>query len=151
MVCAPLPRVRPLRRRLLPSLQPIYVEDLAALAIAEGKMAENRLVNAIGPETFTYRELVQSVGRAVGVRPRLLPLPPSLGFACGKIIGWCMRDRFITWPEVEGLMGGYLYVDTPATGTTALTTWMAAHAEDLGRRYASEMARRRNRLAPYFK
>jgi len=39
-------------------LQPIYVDDLAQLAVEQGdEMAKaNTLINAIGPETFTYRE-----------------------------------------------------------------------------------------------
>lgn len=130
-------------------LQPIYVEDLAALAVGEGRQTGNRLVNAIGPETFTYRELVLSIGKAIGVRPRLLLLPPRVGYACGKLIGWCMRDRFVTWEEVKGLMGEYLRVETPATGTTALTEWMMRNATTLGGNYASELARRRHRAAPY--
>ena len=40
-------------------LQPVYVDDLAALAVAWGGAAEDRIINAIGPETFTYRELVR--------------------------------------------------------------------------------------------
>jgi NADH dehydrogenase len=38
-------------------LQPICVEDLAVLAVAEGNSNENNVINAIGPETFTYRAL----------------------------------------------------------------------------------------------
>ncbi|MDX1765021.1 MAG: NAD(P)H-binding protein, partial [bacterium] len=47
-------------------LQPIYVDDLAELAVAEGRAAGNRVIDAIGPETFTYRELVAAIGRIIG-------------------------------------------------------------------------------------
>jgi len=130
-------------------LQPVYVEDLARLAVDEGGQSGNRIINATGPETFTYRELVLSIAKAIGVWPRLVSLPPPIGYACGKLIGWAMRDRFITWEEIRGLMGNYLWVNTPATGTTKLTDWMVAHAKTLGGSYASEMARRRNREIPY--
>ena len=40
-------------------LQPIYVDDLAALAVEEASASQNRIVDAIGPETFTYRALVE--------------------------------------------------------------------------------------------
>ena len=36
-------------------LQPIHVDDLAALAVEQGKSHSNTIINAIGPETFTYR------------------------------------------------------------------------------------------------
>ncbi len=36
-------------------------------------------------------------------------------------------------------------------GETRLTDWAAEHADQLGRRYASELARRRNRTQAYEK
>ena len=45
-------------------IQPIYVDDLALLAIEHGRHEDNVTVDAIGPETLTYRELVEAVGRA---------------------------------------------------------------------------------------
>jgi hypothetical protein len=47
-------------------------------------------------------------------------------------------------------MSGLLCVDTPATGKTPLTAWMKTNAATLGRRYASELDRRRDRQRPYF-
>src|SRR5260221_4438566 len=44
-------------------LQPIYVDDLAQIAVEQGQRQENCIVQAIGPETFTYRELVKTIGR----------------------------------------------------------------------------------------
>jgi len=130
-------------------LQPIYVEDLASLAVAAGKSRENMVVNAIGPETFTYRELVQAVGQAIGVRRMIVGVPPGLGYAMSRIVGWFVRDTFITRDEIRGLMAGLLAVETPATGTTRLTDWMHTHAATLGRQYASELRPREERRAPY--
>ncbi|MEW5984499.1 MAG: NAD(P)H-binding protein [Acidobacteriota bacterium] len=39
-------------------LQPIFVDDLAGLAVEEASSSENVVRDATGPETFTYRELV---------------------------------------------------------------------------------------------
>ena len=131
-------------------LQPILVDDLAELAVAEGMRYENVTINAIGPETFTYRELVQAVGNAIG-RPRpLVNVPPGVGYLFSKVLGWFMRDRFITRDEIRGLMSDLLYVNTPPTGKTPLTEWMKQNAATLGRRYASELDRRRDRKKPYF-
>jgi len=132
-------------------LQPIYVEDLAGLAAAEGKGSENRVLNAIGPETFTYRELVEAVGRTIGRKRPILGVSPGLGYAMSRVIGWLMRDIFVTRDEIRGLMDGLLCVDTPPTGTTRLTDWMRAHARTLGEHYASELARRRDRQSAYFR
>lgn len=123
-------------------LQPICVEDLAALAVAEGQREDNNVINAIGPETFTYRELVEAVGAAIGCRRRLIRVSPGTGYVASRLIGWFMRDTFITREEIKGLMAGLLHVDTPPAGTTRLTDWMRTNAETLGRHYASELARR---------
>jgi hypothetical protein len=107
------------------------------------------VVNAIGPETFTYRSLVETIGRAIGkVRP-IISVPPGLGYAVGWLVGKVVGDVVVTKPEIEGLMSGLLCVDTAPTGKTALSSWAAEHASSLGVRYASEMARRRDRTAAY--
>jgi NADH dehydrogenase len=131
-------------------LQPIHVDDLAELAVAEGMRTEDAVVNAIGPETFTYRELVKAVGGAIG-RPRaLVNVPPGVGCWLGKLVGWFHRDVFITSAEIRGLMSELLHVNTPPTGKTPLTDWMKKNAATLGLRYASELDRRRDRQRPYF-
>lgn len=130
-------------------LQPVFVEDLASLVVAAGKSQENMVINAIGPEPFTYRELVQAVARAIGVRRPILGVPPGLGYVMSRIIGAFVHDTFVTREEIRGLMDGLLCVDTPPTGNTRLTDWMRANAETLGRRYASELRRREDRRSPY--
>jgi NADH dehydrogenase len=131
-------------------LQPVHVDDLADLAVTEGARPENVTINAIGPETFTYRELVQAVGAAIGRPRKLVNVLPAVGYWLGKIPGWFMNDVFITREEIRGLMAGLLYVNTPPTGRTALTTWMRTNAPALGLHYASELNRRRDRQTSYF-
>ena len=132
-------------------LQPIYVEDLAALAVAEGKRSENKIVNAIGPETFTYDQLVRAVGAAIGQEVRLTHVSPGIGYAASRIIGWFVNDIFVTREEIKGLMDNLLFVEAPPAGSTRLTEWMRVNAATLGRNYANELARRRDRKAPYFR
>ena len=130
-------------------LQPIYVEDLAGLAVRCGEGRENVTIDAIGPETFTYRELVTLIGRLIGVRRPVVSVPPRLGYLAGKVLGWWLGDVMITWEEVRGLTAGLLYVDAPPAGTTKLTDWIQEHAAALGVHYRSELARRKDRQSPY--
>ncbi len=130
-------------------LQPIYVDDLAALAVEQGMARENVIINAIGPETFTYRELVETIGRLIGARRLVISVPPVVGYWVGRVVGALTGDVIITREEIAGLMANLLYVDAPPAGTTRLTEWVAAHADTLGRRYTSELARRRDRVAAY--
>jgi len=130
-------------------LQPIYVDDLAALAVEQGGRSENCVIDAIGPETFTYRELVKTIGRIIG-RPRpVVGVPSLVGYWAARAVGLWMGDVVITREEIRGLMAGLLAVDSPPAGQTRLTDWAAKHADTLGRRYASELARRRNRQEAY--
>jgi NADH dehydrogenase len=52
-------------------VQPIYVDDLAELAVTQGNARKNVVIDAIGPETFSYRELVKSIGVMIGLYPSL--------------------------------------------------------------------------------
>jgi NADH dehydrogenase len=123
-------------------LQPIYVGDLAHLAVRAAAGRDDQVIEAIGPETFTYRELVQAIGRIIG-RPRpVVSLPPSVGYAFAALLGRALGDVVVTREEIAGLMDGLLYVDAPPAGTTRLTDWAQSHRDTLGRRYASELARR---------
>jgi NADH dehydrogenase len=130
-------------------LQPIYVDDLAALAVQQGSLGENTVVDAIGPETFSYRELVETIGRIIGRPRRVVSVPPWLGYAVGIVLGRLLGDVLITRDEIRGLMDDLLYVDAPPAGTTRLTDWAQAHADKLGRHYANELARRRDRRRDY--
>ena len=130
-------------------LQPVYVDDQAALAVEQGQGKENVTIDATGPETFTYRELVTTIGEIIGVKRPLLSLPPALAYAAGWSIGRLQGDIMITWPEVKGLMAGLLCSSSPPTGKTRLTDWMHENRDQLGVRYASELARRKNRTKSY--
>ncbi len=126
-------------------LQPIYVDDLALLSVEQGVKRDNVIIDAIGPETFTYKALVQTIGSIIGKKRPIISVSPTLGYIAGTIIGKLVNDVFITREEIEGLMADLLYVDSPAAGQTKLTDWIQEYSDSLGKNYASELARRRGR------
>ena len=130
-------------------LQPIHVEDLAALAVREGQPGPNHVIDATGPETFTYRELVEALATIIGCRRPIVSVPPGFGLLVASILGFLLRDVVLTQDEVAGLMADLLATDSPPAGTIRLTDWARAHANDFCRHYASELARRRNRDRSY--
>jgi len=132
-------------------LQPIYVDDLAKLAVEQGESKENHIIDAIGPETFTFRELVRQIGQIIGKSRPIVRVPPRIGYWLASLLGAWKGDVVITREEIDGLMAGLLCVDSPPAGETRLTDWAIEHADTLGRRYASELARRRNRIDAYEK
>ena len=130
-------------------LQPVHVEDFADLAVAQGVERADRIIDAIGPETYRYRELAHELARIIGVRRPIVSVPPPLGYAAGWLLGKLLRDMVITRDEIEGLMQGLLATNSPPAGHTKLSSWAREHAATLGRRYATELGRRRNRRVAY--
>ncbi|MCY2928481.1 MAG: NAD(P)H-binding protein [Planctomycetota bacterium] len=130
-------------------LRPIHVDDLAALAVAQGAARENRLIDAVGPEGFEFRDLVKAIARILGKRRLIVPMPPWAAFAGAWLTGKIMGDVMLTRAEVCGLMANLLDSDAPPAGPTRLTDWARANASVLGVRYASELARRKDRTRAY--
>ncbi len=122
-------------------VQPVYVEDLAAQAVEAGALSGNSVADAVGPETFTFDELLRLLASAMHVRARLMHVPPSVGLALTQTVGRLMWDVALTRDEVVGLMAGLLTSKAAPTGTTELSEWLAVNADGLGRRYVSELRR----------
>jgi hypothetical protein len=106
-------------------------------------------MDAVGPETFRYRDMVEMIAEAIGVRPRIVSLPPALAYQAIQGLGWFVDDVVITREEIRGLMEERLYVDPRPLGTTRLSDWVRANRWRLGLKSTSEMARRRDRISPY--
>ncbi len=130
-------------------MQPIHVDDFAELAVQQGAGQENVTINAIGPETFSYRGLVEEIGRIIGKRRRVISVSPRIGFLIARLIGAITKDVLLTRDEIEGLMADLLYVNSSPVGKTKLTEWARVHASSLGKTYANELARRKNREKEY--
>ncbi len=122
-------------------VRPVFVGDVAAIAVDAGSRSDNLLVDAVGPETFTFEKLVQLVAERVGARTKTLRFRPAAALFLSRIVGQLVRDEVLTREEIEGLMNGLLVSDGPTTGQTRLSDWLQENAETLGRRYASEIRR----------
>ena len=130
-------------------LQPIYVDDLANAAAQKAEGGGDEIIEAIGPETFTYRGLVARIRSALGVKRPIVTVPSGLGYWGCRMLGLLVGDVVITREEIRGLMENRLFVDAPPLGTTRLTEWIDQHKDTLGRHYTSEMARRVDRVTAY--
>ena len=122
-------------------LRPIYVEDMALLVADAAAQSGNSVFDAVGPETFTFEELVRLVARQIGRSPRLLHLPTPLAYLSTLATGWFVGDTILTWEEYRGLMSNLLAPKGPPAGSTRLSEWLAANRQRVGVRYASEVAR----------
>lgn len=122
-------------------LQPVFVEDVAELAVEAAPGEENVIVDAVGPEVYTFNELVTLIARRIGSRARIVHLPPPAVLLLGKIISGLVKDVVITPDEIAGLTANLLVSRNPPTGRTLFSQWLDRHAEMLGKRYASELER----------
>ena len=115
-------------------LRPIYVDDMAQLmaSAAGDDGGGDCIVNAVGPETFAFEELVGRIAAALGVRARVVHVPAAVAYAATRIVGWFVRDVVLTWEEYRGLMDNLLVVDGPATGATRLSQWLRDHRRQVG-------------------
>lgn len=122
-------------------VQPVYVEDLATLAVDEAFAAPGRTFDAIGPEAFTFEDLVRRLARAVRSRAALVRVPPALGLAAGRLVGLFLGDVVLTRDELRGLADEMLTSSQAPNAPTLFTEWIVAHRDEVGTGYTSEMSR----------
>lgn len=122
-------------------LQPIFVEDMADIVVNAGKLGENVTLDAVGPEVFTFHELVRLIATTIRSRARIVHLPARLTLSLSRVIGYATRDVLLTRDEVDGLSSNLLVSHHPPEGRTRLSEWLRDHAGTLGTRYASELHR----------
>lgn len=122
-------------------IQPIHVEDLADLAVEAVYSKENYLIDAVGPDAYTFRELVQLVGEKIGARRLLISVPPQLALLAAQSLSLFVRDVILTPEEVDGLMANLLVSKEPPRGKIAFRDWLEKNKNLVGMKYASELKR----------
>ncbi len=122
-------------------LQPVYIDDMAEIAVQAGHQSTNIIIDAVGPEIYSYEDLVRLVREIIGSKTCVIYAPASLTFFCSKVLGLLVNDVVLTLEEIDGLMAGLLVSNAPPTGKTRLSDWIKQNADTIGTRYSSEMDR----------
>ena len=122
-------------------VQPVHVEDVAEAAAAGAELPGNDVQDCAGPETYSYRQLVLLVADALGVKCKILSVPPILAVMMAQLAGCVVKDVVLTRGEVQGLMAGLLVSHDPPTGRVKFSRWLEEHRDRLGISYASELTR----------
>ena len=122
-------------------LQPIYVEDFAALVTDAVERRDDYILDAVGPETFTFEDLVRLIARTLCRSDRIIHPPAGLAWTLTWLVGRFVGDVVLTREEYRGLMDDLLVSPQPPPGTTRLSEWLAGNADRVGSQYASELAR----------
>jgi uncharacterized protein YbjT (DUF2867 family) len=119
----------------------IHVDDLARLCLAKATETHDSVTDAVGPERPTFTELVRNIADTVRSRARLVHVPGASVPLISKVLGLALHDVLLTGDEYRAMAAGLADTDGPATGSTALSVWLAEHGETLGLRYANELGR----------
>ena len=122
-------------------IRPIHVDDLARLSVEAGAQRTTTVIDAVGPERPTFVELVRLIRETVGSHAAIVRLPGAIMPALSSALGIVLRDVLLSREEYQAMAAGLADTDGLATGTVALSQWLAEHADTLGRRYANEIDR----------
>jgi NADH dehydrogenase len=122
-------------------VQPIFVGDLATLLVDAGARRDDETFDAAGPETMSYRAMLELMRDRLGLRCAVVSWPPWLALLGSRIVGLLVRDVVLTRNELRGLMDELLISTEPPRGTTSMGEWLAAHADRIGDTYTSELDR----------
>jgi NADH dehydrogenase len=122
-------------------VRPIHVDDLARLMIELGGREDSVTVDAVGPQSLTFRQMVTAIRAATGSHAVIVPAPAWAIPPLAQGLSAALRDTLLTSDEYYAMTDGLADSDAAATGIVALTDWIASHGDDLGRGYANEINR----------
>lgn len=122
-------------------IQPVHVEDLAQLAVEAVYSKESYVMDAVGPDAYTFKEFVRLVSETIGANRLLIPVPPQVALLTAQFLSLFLKDVLLTSEEVDGLMANLLVSKEPARGRTAFKDWLKVNRDIVGLKYASELER----------
>jgi uncharacterized protein YbjT (DUF2867 family) len=122
-------------------VQPIFAADLGEIAVNAARENQSAVFDAVGPEIFSFDELVRMIASAVGSKSRIMHLDPRIAVAFAWIVGWFVRDVTLTHDEARGLMSNLLVTNSPPNAPTRFSEWLRGNADRIGVAYESELAR----------
>lgn len=120
-------------------LQPVFVDDLAELAVDVGYTQDNVVWDAVGPDILTFEELVHLIAKSLGLNRSLLRVHPGLALKAAQFLSLIVGDVLLTPEEVDGLMAGLLVSNEPSRCKTRLADWLEENKKSVGVHYASEL------------
>jgi nucleoside-diphosphate-sugar epimerase len=123
------------------SVQPIHVDDVARICLQASHGRSGVTMDAAGPDTMSFEELVRAIRDAVSRRTPILHAPPAAMAALARALGVVVRDVVLTADEIRGLTAGLLVSHQPALGNVSFIEWLKEKGPALGRAYANELGR----------
>lgn len=122
-------------------IQPIFVGDFAELAVEAAHQDKNVVIDAVGPELFTFEDMVHLIAEKIGSKAKIINIHPWLALKATELVGRFVHDIVLTKDEIKGLMDNLLYSEETPKGITKLSSWLEENKEKVGISYSSELER----------
>ena len=122
-------------------VQPIHIDDMTRICLRAAHGRGGVIMDAAGPDTMSFEELVRAIRDALGRRTPILHAPPAAMAALARALGLVVRDVVLTADEIRGLTSGLLVSHQPALGHISFLEWLNEHRRTLGGAYANELDR----------
>jgi NADH dehydrogenase len=123
------------------AVQPVHVDDLVQICLDAAEDDGDVTLDAAGPETMTFEQLVQAIRRATGAWAPIVHVPPMAMAVLARALGLVLQDVVLTPDEIKGLTAGLLESHDPPRGRIAFSQWLEERADVLGHSYANELRR----------
>ena len=112
-------------------IQPVFVEDLAGIAVSAAQRDDNIVMDAVGPDIYTFDELVRLISSKIRTRVWIVHLMPRLVLLLTKLLGYALKDVVLTRDEIAGLMSNLLISEGSPTAKTRLSEWLEQNADNV--------------------
>jgi len=119
----------------------IHIDDLATLMVDLGEQREQATIDAVGPESLTFIQLLEHIRASIASTTKVVHVPGPVFPVVTRALGAALRDTVLTREEYLAMAAGLADSDAPTTGKTRLTDWITQHQDTLGRTYAHELRR----------
>lgn len=120
-------------------LQPVYIDDMVDIAVEAAGKDEDMIIDAVGPETYSFKELLHLISEKLDRKVLFINMFPSLALFLSQMLSYLVNDVLLTSDELKGLMADLLISDKPPTGHTKLSEWIEKNHKIVGLMYASEL------------
>ena len=122
-------------------VQPVSVRDVATICVDAGSRDDDAILDAAGPDRWTYDDFVRLIAGAIGSRARIWHSSMRTALFAARGAGFVLRDVVVTRDELDALGSGLLVSHESPLGRDRFETWLLENADRLGRRYTSELGR----------
>ncbi len=116
----------------------IHVNDLAALCADLADGPAGTVLDAVGPDRITFRELLEQVRDVVSPRTAIVSVPGRMLTAAADMLALVLRDQILTRDEYQAMAAGLADSQGTTTGSTRFTDWIHQAGPGLGHQYIND-------------